>query len=111
LGQLLLPALTVGAVGTIDAISGAFPKIYVDLFDAFQAGDLEKAKKLQVVVSRAEEIVVRLGVIGIKKTIYSQGFGESYLGRAPLNQDLVPGAWEGLADYYNQIQTLDASSK
>lgn len=110
LGNLLLPALSVGIVGAVDAISGAFPKVYVELFDAFQSGDLQKAKKLQLIITKAEE-VLRYGVIGIKKTIHLQGFGETHLGRMPLNHDIPDGGWESLDDSFADIRSYDTSSK
>ncbi|AOA65362.1 L-KDR aldolase [Komagataella phaffii CBS 7435] len=108
LGQLLVPTLTIGCKGTIDALSGAFPKIYVKIFQLVQDGKIEEAVKLQNTVSRGEEIVVNFGVIGIKKAIHlGAGIGENYLGRAPLNQDLPAGAWENLEHYFKEIQAVE----
>ncbi|CDK28641.1 unnamed protein product [Kuraishia capsulata CBS 1993] len=110
LGQLLLPVLTVGFKGTVDAISGAFPKIYVKVFNLFQEGKIDEARKYQLVISRAEEIVVKSGVIGIKTAIHkATGFGESVLGRAPLNQDVDAGAWASTLGYFDAITEVENS--
>jgi len=88
LGQVLLPAISVGVTGTIDAMSGAFPKIVVKLFDLSIAGNFKEAQKLQYVLSRVEEIVVAFGPVGVKHTIKAVlGLGNGE-GRAPLNEVL-----------------------
>ncbi|HZR03675.1 MAG TPA: dihydrodipicolinate synthase family protein, partial [Burkholderiales bacterium] len=46
-GALPLPALTMGAVGTIDAPLALAPWHYVELFRAWEAGDMTKAQALQ----------------------------------------------------------------
>ncbi|SGZ52992.1 CIC11C00000001657 [Sungouiella intermedia] len=109
LGQILLPALSVGFQGTVDALSGAFPKLYVNIMKSYDAGDLETARKLQYVATRGEELVVRYGVVGIKKAIYTAtGFGETYLGRAPLNQDVALD-WDVYAHYLVACAEVEAT--
>lgn len=99
LGQILLPALSVGFSGTVDALSGAFPKLYVKILEHYDNGDLAKAQELQLVATRGEELVVKFGVVGIKKAIkFGTGLGETYLGRAPLNQD-VSADWDNWSNY------------
>ncbi|PIS52526.1 hypothetical protein CJI97_002173 [Candidozyma auris] len=99
LGQILLPALTVGFDGTVDALSGAFPKLYVNILNSYDSGDIGTAQRLQWIATRGEELVVRFGVVGIKRAIQqATGFGETYLGRAPLNQDVV--GWEQYEEYF-----------
>lgn len=101
LGQILLPALSVGFDGTVDALSGAFPKLYVNILKAYDLGDLATAESLQWIATLGEELVVRFGVIGIKKAIQkATGFGETYLGRAPLNQDVL--GWEDYEDCFTE---------
>lgn len=99
LGQILLPALSVGFQGTVDALSGAFPKLYVNILKNYDTGDFETARELQLIATRGEELVVRFGVVGIKKAIHTAtGYGETYLGRSPLNQDVSP-VWDNYASY------------
>lgn len=107
LGQILFPVLAVGGSGTVDALAGSFPKLYVKIFEAFKNKDFEKAAKLQYLASRGEEIVVKFGVIGIKKLINVRGFGETYLGRVPLNQDLDINAWNQYKDTLDDLLTFD----
>lgn len=97
LGQLLLPALLSGAEGTIDAISGAYPKTLVKLYELTKAGKIAEAQKIQYVVSRIEEIIVKHGPVGTKYAIVNfLGYGNESC-RAPLDQNLTAAqakVWE-----------------
>ena len=46
-GTLPLPALTMGAVGTVDAPLSLAPWHYAELYDAWERGDMETAQRLQ----------------------------------------------------------------
>lgn len=109
LGQILLPTLSVGCCGTIDALSGSFPKLFVKIFEHYQAGNYEDARRLQFVACKGEEIVVRFGVIGIKRLIHSRGFGTSYLGRVPLNHDIDTEVWNSYAGTIKLLESTVAS--
>lgn len=50
---LMLPALTQGSVGCVDGPPGIVPEVFLPIWDAYQAGDLNKAQKAQ---NRATEI-------------------------------------------------------
>lgn len=91
LGQLLLPAMSVGIDGTIDAMSGIFPKTLKKLFTLAQKGEVTKeVQSIQYTVSRVEEIVAAFGPIGIKYTVKKVlGMGENDYGRAPLSEALT----------------------
>ena len=58
-GRLALPALVMGAVGSIDAPLAIAPWLYVELFAAWQAGDIETArarqKSIQAIVDLTEQ--------------------------------------------------------
>ena len=45
--EILAPALTVGACGCMMASAGIIPEIMVGIRDAYQAGDYEKANRIQ----------------------------------------------------------------
>lgn len=108
LGQILLPALVVGFQGTIDALSGATPKIYIEILNLYNKGELEKAAQLQLIVTRGEELVVRLGVFGIKKAILTAtGIGETHLGRAPLNQDISETDWNQYSAHLSELINIE----
>ncbi|CCH42545.1 hypothetical protein BN7_2089 [Wickerhamomyces ciferrii] len=109
-GQVLLPVLTVGTKGTIDALSGAFPKLYVDIFKAYQNGDYDKARSLQLAASKGKTAAAKLGVLGFKRAIFEQGFGETYLGRAPLNQEFADEVWNNAKEDIEVANQADTSS-
>jgi 4-hydroxy-tetrahydrodipicolinate synthase len=45
--HMILPALKLGAVGAVAACANVAPRLFVDLYRAFRAGDLETAARLQ----------------------------------------------------------------
>jgi dihydrodipicolinate synthase/N-acetylneuraminate lyase len=54
---LLLPALSVGAAGLVSGNASAFPEPFVEMFHAVEAGDLEKARKLQQRIDRLRQVL------------------------------------------------------
>ena len=45
--SLILPALVLGGKGGIAGCANVFPGTMVEIYEAYQAGDLERAKKVQ----------------------------------------------------------------
>lgn len=60
-GAFPLPALDMGAVGTIDAPLSLAPWHYVELYQAWQSGDMVRAKKLQDGVRKFVDLVWMFG--------------------------------------------------
>jgi dihydrodipicolinate synthase/N-acetylneuraminate lyase len=56
-GAFPLPALAMGAVGTIDAPLSLAPWHYAELYDAWESGNLERAKALQNGVRKYVDLV------------------------------------------------------
>jgi 4-hydroxy-tetrahydrodipicolinate synthase len=48
--HMILPALKLGAVGAVAACANVAPRLFVDLYRAFHAGDLQEAARLQALV-------------------------------------------------------------
>lgn len=109
LGQILLPAMMAGAKGTIDALSAAFPKQVVALYDLIVKQRYEEAARLQYTVAGGEYFVSNFGPVGTKKLVYSQGFGESFLGRVPLNHPPEDAEWNKLHSYFEACQKCERS--
>lgn len=68
-GQFLLPAVSVGAQGAIDAMASAFPKSMVHLFKLIQQGDkssMEEARMLQHAICRAGRLIDSFGPPAVK---------------------------------------------
>lgn len=66
--EMTAEAVLMGASGGVNGGANMFPKLYVDLYNAAKAEDIQAVKKLQ------------LKVMQISATIYTQGkYGSSYL--------------------------------
>lgn len=57
---LVYPALAMGATGVVSAVGNCFPEVMVELYDAYQSGDMEKAKELQYRANQVRD-VLKLG--------------------------------------------------
>ncbi len=75
-GALALPALTMGAVGTIDAPLTLAPWHYAELFAAWEAGNLKRAQALQDGVRKFVDLVWMFGApADVCKTVLSARLG------------------------------------
>jgi dihydrodipicolinate synthase/N-acetylneuraminate lyase len=75
-GALALPALTMGAVGTIDAPLTLAPWHYAQLFAAWEAGNLKVAQRLQDEVRKYVDLVWMFGApADVCKTVLSARLG------------------------------------
>lgn len=75
-GMLPLPALTMGAVGTVDAPLSIAPWHYSELFDAWERGDMDTAQRLQDEVPQIVDIVRMFGApAAVTKLILSERLG------------------------------------
>lgn len=110
LGQQLVPVVSVGCVGAIDASAGFFPKSLVRLLELANKTqpteeEVRQRRELQYKVSCMEEIVVRHGIVGIKEAISRlRGFGDVDGTRLPLH-GVVQG---GDAEWKNWESVLAA---
>ncbi len=62
-GHLPLPALAMGAVGTVDAPLSISPWLYVELYDAWKAGDLDMAKAKQQEIQAVASLTTRYDAV------------------------------------------------
>lgn len=116
-GQQLGPIVTFNAAGVIDALSAIYPKTVVKLFDQVTkaaSGEKEalaEARRLQYIVSKAEEFIGKTGVVGITNAVFRvTGMGNQQGGRLPIRGTLADGEWEkwrGL--YLNEIEEEEKS--
>lgn len=99
LGQQLLPAMSVGAAGAIDASAGFFPRTLVRLWELCRLirppeDEVAERKRLQYRVSCVEELVVAHGAVGVKEAVrLLRGFGGQDGGRLPLARGLGDEGW------------------
>ncbi len=75
-GLLPLPALTMGAVGTVDAPLSVAPWHYAELYDAWERGDFETAQRLQDGVKKLVDVIRMFGApAGVTKAILTERLG------------------------------------
>jgi 2-keto-3-deoxy-L-rhamnonate aldolase len=117
-GQQLGPIVQFGAAGVIDGLAAFFPRTVVRLFSLVEKPDNNaEAKKevlrLQYVVSRAEEFIVRYGILGIREGVYrAAGFGNQEGGRLPLRGRLTEADWDkGRGLFLEAIEATEAELK
>lgn len=105
LGQILVPSLAVGAFGAIDGMSGIFPKTMKKLFKLYNEQKFEEANKLQYMVTKANQMIFDLNLVGVKYTLHLiHGLGEeSASARPPLTNKITP---EIYSKYEGDIRAL-----
>jgi N-acetylneuraminate lyase len=68
--ETLLSGLAVGAKGAIGSTYNYMPKIYLEIIDAFNRGDMDEARRFQLISVDIVKILVRSGnPIGVGKAI------------------------------------------
>lgn len=105
-----------GAAGVIDGLAAFYPKTVTHLMTLagkrpLTQDTLDEINTLQYVVSKAEEFVVKGGIIGIKEGVFHvTGFGTLEGGRLPLRGRLPDGDWERLRkEYLADIDKVEVS--
>ncbi|KAL4861243.1 hypothetical protein BDV12DRAFT_71246 [Aspergillus spectabilis] len=106
----LVPGLIAGSCGAVTGLANTHPRSCVKLFDLFQNGDYQEARRLQGLISSAEWGMGNTGMNGTKyATEWFNGYKEKVLPRAPLVEcsEEVKGwirdVMKDLAVYENQL--------
>lgn len=73
--RLMLPALTIGAVGCVDGPPNMAPERWVALWKAYQSGDLAKAEAAQEHASQVADLVQPFRFHAIAKAVLSARLG------------------------------------
>ena len=84
--SLLVPGLDLGCSGLVSAVANAFPELVVELYDAYDAGDEERARELQSTVYDVRD-ALKDGpyMAGVKTALDLRGFEAGPL-RSPLRR-------------------------
>ena len=83
-GSALYPALCVGARGGILAVGCVAPRLAVEVYEAFRAGEHERARAAQARLTRVTRGVLgRYGISGLKAALDMLGYAGGRV-RAPL---------------------------
>ncbi|AEO60412.1 Dihydrodipicolinate synthetase-like protein [Thermothelomyces thermophilus ATCC 42464] len=115
-GNLLGPIVAFGAAGVIDGMAAYYPKTVVRLMQLMLQAEPNpetraEIRRLQFAVGRAEEFVMRYGIMGIREaTSRVAGFGNLEGGRLPLRGSLPEGVWEQAKGLFLQeIEAFESS--
>jgi 4-hydroxy-2-oxoglutarate aldolase len=107
-GAALYPALCVGAWGGILAIGCIAPRLAVEIYEAFQAGEHERARVLQQRLTRLTRGVLgRYGISGLKAALDMLGYVGGHV-RAPL-QDASAEARREIKQVLKETGLLEES--
>lgn len=104
-GSALYPALCIGARGGILAIGCIAPRLAVEIYEAFEAGEHERARELQKKLTRLTRgILGRYGIGGLKAALDMLGYVGGRV-RAPL-QDATAEARREIAKVLRETGLL-----
>ena len=90
---LLLPALAAGAVGCIDGPPNMAPEVFVEVWDAFHAGDLERAREAQRRGLAIRNLLTEFGperFHSVLKTVVAERIGLEHCDPRPPALPLTP---------------------
>ncbi len=71
----MLPALTIGATGCVDGPPNAAPELWVEIWNAYKDGDLDRAKAAQDRASELSLAVREFGMHATLKALLSERLG------------------------------------
>lgn len=84
--SLLVPGLDLGCTGLVSAIANAFPEIVVELYEAYDEGDRERAQSLQQTLYAVRRAFKQGSYLaGVKSALSLRGFEAGAL-RRPLRR-------------------------
>jgi len=110
----LIQGLSVGAKGCVPGLANVIPRVCVKAMEAFQAGDMKEALRLQAVLSRADTAAQVQNLVGTKCAVNKfHGYGGGICRRPLASQ--IPEEWyaaweEGIAEE-RKFQKLAQGSK
>lgn len=89
-GRMMLPAMTVGAAGCVDGPPCLAPELWVEIWDAYQARDLDRAEAAQAKANEVMDFLIDLGYIGALKTAVGERLGIDTGDPRPPNASATP---------------------
>lgn len=73
--MLMLPALTLGASGCVDGPPNIAPELWVEIWRAYQEGDIRRAEAAQDRASEVTSLVREFGLHAVTKAVLSERLG------------------------------------
>jgi 4-hydroxy-2-oxoglutarate aldolase len=104
--SMLFPSMVVGVRGSILALASALPELCVAIYDAVQAGQIDKARELEASILPASKVIVAQG--GIPGVKYAMDLG-GYRGGQP-REPLLPASDEQKSAIRSLMARLDAKN-
>ena len=74
-GMLMLPALTIGATGCVDGPPNMAPELWIDIWNAYNDGDIKRAKVAQARAAKLTRLVIQYGLHATAKAALSELLG------------------------------------
>ncbi len=101
---MVLAALSMGGHGAVSAAAASFPELMVDLYQAFSAGDVSQARRLQFIASRLRLLFGRVPIQARRKAaLQLRGFEFSPV--VPPGRDLTTDELELLQQQLQDLET------
>jgi N-acetylneuraminate lyase len=105
--RLMLPGLALGAVGCIDGPPNMVPEIWVELWNAYQAGDLKRAQIAQDRGSEVASLLQAHNFHAVIKFVLSQRLGIDCGDPRPPGQPLSSGEREDVLRQLARLELID----
>ena len=87
---LMLPALTIGATGCVDGPPNVAPELWIDIWEAYNDGDLKRAEAAQERASHVTDLVREVGLHNATKELLSERLGIDCGAPRPPGLSLTP---------------------
>ena len=94
--RLMLPAMTIGAIGCVDGPPNMVPERWVAIWNAYQEGDLAKAQAAQEHASKVADLVKPYRFHAIAKAVLSERLGVDCGNPRPPMEALTADERKGL---------------
>ena len=88
--MLMLPALTIGASGCVDGPPNVAPELWVEIWNAYNDGDIHRAEVAQEKASQVTDLVRSIGLHAGTKAILSERLGIDCGAPRPPGQPITP---------------------
>ena len=101
--MLMLPALTIGASGCVDGPPNVAPELWVEIWNAYNDGDIHRAEAAQEKASQVTELVRSIGLHAGTKAILSERLGIDCGAPRPPGQPITPGQRTMMQQRLNEL--------
>ena len=88
--MLMLPALTIGASGCVDGPPNVAPELWVEIWNAYNDGDIHRAEAAQEKASQVTDLVRSIGLHAGTKAILTERLGIDCGAPRPPGQPITP---------------------